>query len=189
MKSLKYTLIMGVLCAGMASLAHATLTGPVLVDTGSSGDAAELAAFIAAFPEHSDATLCVKLEVDDPFSSGLPPQTITNSFGNFTFTFLDQNASGLFEVQVDFTMNPGNVVCGFLTKDGGGTDEVFLFGVSEDQGEANTFILQVPHGGELSHIDVFCCPGGNGVPDGGATVMLLGAALGSLGMARRFLKR
>jgi hypothetical protein len=32
-------------------------------------------------------------------------------------------------------------------------------------------------------------PGVPGVPDGGATVMLLGAALGSLGMARRFLKR
>ena len=30
--------------------------------------------------------------------------------------------------------------------------------------------------------------GGQGVPDGGATVMLLGAALGALGMARRFLK-
>jgi len=27
------------------------------------------------------------------------------------------------------------------------------------------------------------------VPDGGATIMLLGAALGSLGMARRFMKR
>jgi protein with PEP-CTERM/exosortase system signal len=30
--------------------------------------------------------------------------------------------------------------------------------------------------------------GGQGVPDGGTTVMLLGAALGALGMARRFLK-
>ncbi len=29
----------------------------------------------------------------------------------------------------------------------------------------------------------------NGVPDGGTTVMLLGAALGALGMARRFLSR
>jgi hypothetical protein len=29
---------------------------------------------------------------------------------------------------------------------------------------------------------------GVGVPDGGTTVMLLGAALGALGMARRFLK-
>ena len=40
----------------------------------------------------------------------------------------------------------------------------------------------------LSHWSLFG-PGGNGVPDGGATVMLLGAALGSLGMARRFLKQ
>jgi VPDSG-CTERM motif len=32
-------------------------------------------------------------------------------------------------------------------------------------------------------------PAGVGVPDGGATAMLLGAALGALGMARRFLKR
>lgn len=32
-------------------------------------------------------------------------------------------------------------------------------------------------------------PGGQGVPDGGTTVMLLGTALGALGMARRFLKR
>ncbi len=31
--------------------------------------------------------------------------------------------------------------------------------------------------------------GGGSVPDGGTTVMLLGAALGALGMARRYLKR
>jgi hypothetical protein len=181
MKSLKYTLIIGVLCAGMASLAHATLSGPFPATA--AGEAEELAAF-ADISGHDDATLCLKLEVNDPFSSGLPPQTITNSFGTFTFTFLDQNAAGLFEVQVDFTMNPGNVVCGFLTKNGGGTD-VFIYTVSADEGGSGTFTLEVPHGGELSHIDVFCCPGG--VPDGGTTVMLLGAALGALGMARRFL--
>ncbi|HSS17496.1 MAG TPA: VPDSG-CTERM sorting domain-containing protein [Candidatus Dormibacteraeota bacterium] len=31
-------------------------------------------------------------------------------------------------------------------------------------------------------------PGGQGVPDGGTTLMLLGAALGALGMARRYIK-
>ena len=31
-------------------------------------------------------------------------------------------------------------------------------------------------------------PGGQGVPDGGTTVMLLGAALGALSMARRYIK-
>ena len=42
------------------------------------------------------------------------------------------------------------------------------------------------HGG-ISSIRGFLAP--TGVPDGGTTVMLLGAALGSLGMARRFLKK
>jgi hypothetical protein len=40
----------------------------------------------------------------------------------------------------------------------------------------------------LSHWTLFGPGGGGGVPDGGTTVMLLGAALGALGMARRYLK-
>ena len=43
------------------------------------------------------------------------------------------------------------------------------------------------HGG-ISSIRGFLAPTGV-VPDGGTTVMLLGVALGSLGMARRYLKR
>jgi hypothetical protein len=43
-----------------------------------------------------------------------------------------------------------------------------------------------PRGRALSRWKLF--PPGGQVPDGGATVMLLGAALGALGMARRFLK-
>jgi hypothetical protein len=41
----------------------------------------------------------------------------------------------------------------------------------------------------LSHWSLFGPGNGGGVPDGGTTVMLLGAALGALGMARRFLNR
>jgi len=44
-----------------------------------------------------------------------------------------------------------------------------------------------PLGYGLSGWILFNPGGGNGVPDGGTTVMLLGAALGALGMARRFL--
>lgn len=40
----------------------------------------------------------------------------------------------------------------------------------------------------LSHWTLFG-PGGQGVPDGGATVMLLGAALGTLGVVRRYLTK
>ena len=41
-----------------------------------------------------------------------------------------------------------------------------------------------PDGHELSHYTLFLA-GGQGVPDGGTTAMLLGAALGVLGMVRR----
>ena len=55
-----------------------------------------------------------------------------------------------------------------------------------------TGIVTIPLNGfpdyGLSHWSLFG-PGGGGVPDGGTTVMLLGAALGALGMARRFLNR
>jgi hypothetical protein len=40
----------------------------------------------------------------------------------------------------------------------------------------------------ISFVEFFGSPGGS-VPDGGTTVMLLGAALGALGTARRFLKK
>jgi VPDSG-CTERM motif len=44
-----------------------------------------------------------------------------------------------------------------------------------------------PNGfGGISSVDLFACIP-QGVPDGGATVMLLGAALGALGIARRFI--
>jgi hypothetical protein len=42
-------------------------------------------------------------------------------------------------------------------------------------------------GHDISHWSLF--GGGQGVPDGGATVMLLGAALGTLGVVRRYLTR
>ena len=53
-----------------------------------------------------------------------------------------------------------------------------------------TGIVDIPFnmfGFDLSHWSLFG-PGGGGVPDGGTTVMLLGAALGALGTVRRFLK-
>jgi hypothetical protein len=180
MKSLKYTLIIGVLCMGMVSLAHATLSDPFPQVLANNGQGTELTAF-RNFSGHSDAEMCV---VQSPGN-----ETVTNSFGTFTFTNLPFNpVTGHFEVEVNFTMNPGNVVCGFLTKNGAG-NLVFLYTVSEDEGSSGDFILEVPSTGALSHVDVFCCPGGVTTPDGGTTVMLLGAALGALGMARRFLKR
>jgi hypothetical protein len=46
---------------------------------------------------------------------------------------------------------------------------------------------QGPEGQALSHWTLFL--GGAPIPDGGATIMLLGGALGALGMARRYVMR
>jgi VPDSG-CTERM motif len=40
---------------------------------------------------------------------------------------------------------------------------------------------------KMTHWTLLNPTGGQGVPDGGATVMLLGAALGTLGVVRRYL--
>jgi hypothetical protein len=87
----------------------------------------------------------------------------------------------------------GFTLDGVLIKDGNvqGKGMIYRFyGVSADEtlvGSGTvTFDNPVRN---ISHITFFGSPGGNGVPDGGTTVMLLGAALGSLGMARRFLKK
>ena len=86
----------------------------------------------------------------------------------------------------------GFTLDGALIKDGNvqGSGMLYRFyGVSADEtliGSGTvTFDNPVRN---ISHISFFGSPGGQ-VPDGGTTVMLLGAALGSLGMARRFLKK
>jgi hypothetical protein len=67
---------------------------------------------------------------------------------------------------------------------GGGFVEVWFVG--NLSGVINISQTGVRHG--LSGWALFTA-GGVGVPDGGATVMLLGAALGMVGVARRFLTR
>lgn len=64
----------------------------------------------------------------------------------------------------------------------GGTGEVWYVG--DLSGVINIPNIAFGHG--LSGWALFTAPGGT-VPDGGATVMLLGVALGALGAARRFL--
>jgi hypothetical protein len=62
-----------------------------------------------------------------------------------------------------------------------------FYGVSADEAlfGSGTVTFDNP-ASNISHISFFGSPGGSQVPDCGRTVMLLGAALGALGMARRF---
>src|ERR671919_1043713 len=86
----------------------------------------------------------------------------------------------------------GFTLDGVLIKDGNVQGFGFLYrfyGVSADEAliGSGTVTFDDPVR-NISHISFFGSPGGQGVPDGGATVMLLGAGLGALGMVRRYLK-
>ena len=189
----KYLVLIGLLCAGMASLAQADLNGPFFnPDTGSSGDADELAAFIAAGGD-ADANLCFKGGQDggtfDLTRDG-------NVIGSITITLTRPGGDNTQQfVNVSFTMDAGFEICGFLVKDGNG-NSANIYTVTNGQGAgSNSFDgLLVPQNGAggfgtLSHLDVFCCPGGVTTPDSGTTAMLLGGALTGLGVLRRYLKR
>jgi hypothetical protein len=176
MKSLKYITLVGMLCVGLTTLARATVTDLGEVKLKNSGDATELAGFIAAGGD-ADATLCAKIA----------SSPATTDFGG-TITF-SVNADDTLHVTWDMT-GTGQLVCGFGTKDGDGT-LVHFYSVASDQGLVGSADLIVPGNGadSLSHLDVFCCAGGGGVPDSGTTAMLLGSALTGLGVVRRYLKR
>jgi VPDSG-CTERM motif len=186
MDKIKYTVLLVALCAGMTSLASATLTGPIMVDTANSSVATELAAFQTTSGD-TDATMCLE-------QVGTAGTFDLTGGGTVTIT-LGQEVSGQNNVTVTFDLTgTGQVICGFLVKDGN-AHNAFIYTVSADEGTTGTFTLLVPltgsgQFGTLSHLDIFCCPGGTtGVPDGGTTVMLLGAGLTGLGVVRRFLKR
>ena len=126
--------------------------------------------------------------------------TFTDVYGGVTYTYNRTGAScgtcpaAVFNSKVD---NP-TVVNGRVSIDLGTGGFTYLLakydgpnGVSEVWNIQNlSGIITIPgfygtYG--ISHYTLFG-PGGAGAPDGGTTVMLLGTALGALGMAQRFLK-
>jgi hypothetical protein len=177
MKSLKYITLVGMLCAGLTSLSRADLVDLGEATLDNAGDATELAKFIELSGE-TDATLCAKIE-----SLGT-----TSVPGVGTFTITD---NGDDTITVEFALTAGDFeICGFAVKDGQGNLEHFYQVLSPQGTGSGEFVLEIPGNGSgaFSHLSVFCCPGGGNVPDGGTTVMLLGAALGTLGAVRRYLK-
>ena len=195
MKSFKYTLLVTVLCAGLASFAQATLSGPTTVASGGpndplhdQGEATVLAFFQDNFG-HPDASTCFRGDANEDTGN------ITGTFnltGGGTITFANTSGNA---VSVAFNLaGTGHVICGFEVFGGGSAN---FYTVTADEGVVsdpnNLFIIHTPqnNGGQLpniSHIQVFCCPGGT-VPDSGMTAMLLGSALAGLGLVHRCLKR
>ena len=106
------------------------------------------------------------------------------------FVTIDEVAANTWEISWNLT-GSGFTLEGVLIKDGvvQGEGQIYRFyGVSADEAliGSGTVTFSNPVRG-ISHISFFGSPGGS-VPDGGTTVMLLGAGLGALGMVRRYLK-
>ena len=115
-----------------------------------------------------------------------PPHTnhITRSTNLFGSLPAADPAGSLFGTSTTINLGAGGFTYLFAKYDGQ-NDISFVWNVAGLSGEI-TIPADGPLGHGLSGWRLF--GGGQGVPDGGATVMLLGAALGSLGMLRRYLK-
>jgi hypothetical protein len=110
-----------------------------------------------------------------------------NLFSGFSFRGqLNDAAGGMVMVMVQD--NQGNPAQMFMFMGLGSGNDFARQGVFATDGETIQSITLISDFKEVKQIELTLADP-RGVPDGGTTVMLLGAALGSLGMARRFLKK
>jgi hypothetical protein len=108
-----------------------------------------------------------------------------------TFTVTDTGSNGNYTCT--FSLNPGWVLAGIALKDGSATSFNY-YSVNDETAGVNEGPVQVPanNGGQfgaLSDFDFLLEAGTPTVPDGGTTLMLLGSALGGLGLMQRVIKR
>jgi hypothetical protein len=148
----------------LSAKADLMFLGAVDFDNGPNSPDQNLARLAEFGVDTTGLTLCLNIE-DLPEGAG--DQTISVEPGEF--------------LVVHFGVGPGGTGSGGsleFFQIGAGETEVTVPGMGNVAGED-----PFGHGG-ISSIRGFCPPG---VPDGGLTVMLLGAALGALGIARRFI--
>jgi hypothetical protein len=115
----------------------------------------------------------------------------TNSFGTFTVSTGNTGPGGSQVEFLTFTLNPGFVLAGIGIHGGGGTVENFW---SVSDLTSGTLIGPVhahtnPNGkyADLSNFDIYVENDGAGVPDGGTTLIMFGAAMvGLVGLRRYF---
>ncbi len=122
----------------------------------------------------------------DPGQSGtFSGQAITRS-NNVFANLPNANANILAQgTSTTIDLGAGGVYTYLFAKYDGKNDNSQVWYVGDLSG-----IITIPNNGPLGHGLsgwILFGPGTPGVPDGGTTVMLLGAALGALGIARRYL--
>ena len=112
--------------------------------------------------------------------------TTDGNFGQF-FTVAFAPATNSWDISWNLT-GSGFTLDGVLIKDGNLGGQLYRFyGVSADENVSGSGTVSFAIR-NISHVSFFGSPTGQQVPDGGTTIMLLGAALSTLGVARRYLK-
>lgn len=192
----KIALLAAVACAALLAPSHEAKASRFPLPPSvvlSIGDQHELGKVVHGIPEgdqfitqYVNAMIGLPLGGSTHVNSGPHDNLLTRSMNNFgtlpgpatlalrgTGTAINLGAQGTYDYLFAHYGGPG-----------GGTVEVWFVG--NLSGVVN--IPQIGFGHGLSGWALFT-GGGVGVPDGGATVMLLGAALAVLGISRRFLVR
>jgi len=127
----------------------------------------------------------------------LPPATtngavaVTGLSGGTGNVFINLNVVGTFQYLVAAYDGPNGGVAVWNISGLTGTIEIYGYAKPEKvNGQLTGNLLGSDHAQRgYFRITSYTLLNPTSVPDGGATVMLLGAALGGLGMARRYLKR
>jgi VPDSG-CTERM motif len=185
MNKLKYLTAVLIAVAGLGlQQAQATLdTGQQFAASIPGGGDAEASFLIAGGFMDDCCQFLGKFEAEGGFENG--------AINISDFVTINQISGSTWEISWDLT-GSGFTLCGVLIKDGEGGvqgESIFsFFDVIDNEELTGSGTVEFTGdfaGRDISHISFFGCAGP--VPDGGTTVMLLGAALGALGMARRFL--
>jgi hypothetical protein len=184
MNKLKYiaAVLIAVACFGLQQAQAHLSPGVQFPANIPGGGDAEAAYLIANGYLDADCQFATKWETGSGFED---PNNPFNQY--FTVT---ETSGSTWTITWDLT-GTGFVLGGVLIKDGEGGvqgESIYSFfdGNHEVSGSGEVSFTGDFTGRDISHLSFFVCPGG-AVPDGGTTVMLLGAALGALGMARRYL--
>jgi protein with PEP-CTERM/exosortase system signal len=176
MKILKYLVVTAIAVAGLASQSNASLTDLGLIQPLPSspiGSEQAEADFVETYLGLSFQLQPVLPKIEDPAGGA----------SSFNISW-DLTGTGL---QLNFVLVKDGAAAGT------GGDQLYrLYGVTDDQklasGSPQTVMIDQDNNGTpdkaISHI-TFLGSAAPSVPDGGATVMLLGTALGCLGALRR----
>ena len=111
-----------------------------------------------------------------------------NLFGDFSFRG-QLTAAGLGTVTLTVQDNQNNPPQTFIFSGLGGPNDFERKGIISFDGETIKSVTLTSDFKEFKQVEISFSADRVSTPDGGSTVMLLSTALGSLGMARRFLKK